>query len=294
MDKEINWVREYNKLFQAINNQGTPEYFSGARFIDIVREFDPSFPDYGQFIAYRKKKGLNTSRKNYYYDILMMFKEDLRKQIINRIWEDVNPESTTKNHKIVESNKNSVNILNHTNEILEVEKYEPKTATEIISNPTVFISYSWDNEEHQNWVLKLATKLFDNGVAVLLDRYELGPGKNVLHFMETSIPKADKVIIVFTNNYKLKAENRKGGVGYEYSILNSELYRIISTNNKFLPVIRNGSIETSVPNFMQQFISVDMIDDSKFDENFNQLLLAIYDKPQIEKPKLGPAPKFKA
>lgn len=39
--------------------------------------------------------------------------------------------------------------------------------------PTVFISYSHDNELHKNWVLQLATRLRSNGVDVLLDRWNL-------------------------------------------------------------------------------------------------------------------------
>jgi hypothetical protein len=35
-----------------------------------------------------------------------------------------------------------------------------------------------------------------------------------------------------------------------------------------------------------------MTDNYGFDENINELLLAIYDKPQIEKPKLGSRPDF--
>ncbi|MNQ68743.1 hypothetical protein D3C85_833070 [compost metagenome] len=45
---ELNWVREYNKLFEAINQQGLPTYFSGNRFIGIIREFDNNFADYTQ------------------------------------------------------------------------------------------------------------------------------------------------------------------------------------------------------------------------------------------------------
>ena len=77
-----NWVAEFNKLFKAINEQGTPAYFSGSRFIDIVREFDPNFYDYNQYIAHRQTNGLNTSRKSYFYDILMEFEENIRKQIL--------------------------------------------------------------------------------------------------------------------------------------------------------------------------------------------------------------------
>jgi hypothetical protein len=48
------------------------------------------------------------------------------------------------------------------------------------------------NDEHNNWILNLSKRLFDNGVQVILDRYELKPGSNMMHFMEQSIPKADK------------------------------------------------------------------------------------------------------
>lgn len=282
---ELNWVREFNKLFQAINQQGLPTYFSGSRFIDVIREFDPTFADYNQYISYRQEKGLSTSRKNYYYDILMMFNEEIRKQIIERIWEEVNASEK-------EATQKQEPAIIQFEDLPVVEQQEPAVATEVIDNPTVFISYSWDNEEHKNWILGLATKLMENGVKVLLDRYELGPGKNMLHFMDEAIKQSDKVVMIFTPNYKLKAEKRQGGVGYEYSILNVDLYKTIASNNKYIPVLKEGTTETSIPDFIQQFIAIHMNDNYRFDEKINELLLAIYDKPQIEKPKLGKRPDF--
>jgi len=41
----------------------------------------------------------------------------------------------------------------------------------------------------------------------------------MLHFMETAIPKADKILIIFNPNFKLKAEKRQSGVDYDCSIL---------------------------------------------------------------------------
>jgi len=38
--------------------------------------------------------------------------------------------------------------------------------------PTVFISYSWDSEEHENWVVFLAAKLRENGVDATIDKFE--------------------------------------------------------------------------------------------------------------------------
>jgi len=285
MTMEFNWVREFNKLFAAVNEQGSPAYFSGSRFLGIIREFDSTFPDYSQYISYRQEKGLSTSRKNYYYDILMLFNEDIRKKIIERIWEEVEIS------KQQTPEKNTETILQF-KDLPVFEQEEPVATTEIIDNPTVFISYSWDDEEHKTWILGLSKKLAENGVNVILDRYELGPGKNMLHFMDEAIKKSDKVVMIFTPNYKLKAEKRQGGVGYEYSILNVDLYRTIASNSKYIPVLKEGTVETAIPDFIQQFIAINMTDNYRFDEKINELLLAIYDKPQIEKPKIGKRPDF--
>jgi len=51
--------------------------------------------------------------------------------------------------------------------------------------PTVFISYSHDSEEHKNWVLQLATRLRLNGVDIILDSWNLKLGSDIASFMET-------------------------------------------------------------------------------------------------------------
>src|SRR5258708_12472669 len=38
-------------------------------------------------------------------------------------------------------------------------------------NPQVFISYSWDDEEHKEWIIQLANKLSSKGIHVILDRF---------------------------------------------------------------------------------------------------------------------------
>lgn len=172
----------------------------------------------------------------------------------------------------------------------EVTLNEPPISEIAVDYPTVFISYSWDDEPHKDWILNLTKRLFDKGINVLLDRMELRPGKNMIYFMESSISKSNKVLIVFTPNYKLKAEKRQGGVGFEYSILNAELYNQITTNEKFIPILKSGSFSQSIPSFMQQFIGVDMTKSEEFEEKLNELVYAIYDKPQIEKPKIGANP----
>lgn len=292
--EKINWVREYNKLLITINKNES--YFSGGTFINIIREFDPYFHNYGQYIEYRKKESLSTSRKDYFYDILMSFKDDVRLDIINRILEHANelkdnyeePSSSVWDFEV--PSKTEFTKTEKKEAIAVIEEKDEIPNTETIENPIVFISYSWDNEKHNKWILNLSKRLFDNGVQVILDRYELKPGANMMTFMEQSIPKADKVLMIFTPNYKTKAENRQGGVGYEYSILNTELYGQIAENSKYIPVLKNGTFEVSIPNFIKQFIAVDMSNDSLFESKLNDLLLAIYDKPLVEKPELGKSP----
>ncbi len=85
---DVNWGRIFNMLFEIINSDGEA-YFSGSRFISKVREVDPYFPDYSLYIPERKAKGKSTSRKDFFYDILLSFKEPERLRILHGILDDV-------------------------------------------------------------------------------------------------------------------------------------------------------------------------------------------------------------
>ena len=84
--------------------------------------------------------------------------------------------------------------------------------------PKVFISYSHDTPEHKMWVMKLAQKLMDNGIEVMLDMWELGPGDDIARFMERGLMEADRILMV-CGEYVQKAEAGRGGVGYEKMIV---------------------------------------------------------------------------
>ncbi|MBR3328387.1 MAG: toll/interleukin-1 receptor domain-containing protein, partial [Atopobiaceae bacterium] len=88
-----------------------------------------------------------------------------------------------------------------------------KTNIRTVSSPTVFISYSWDSDEHREWVAGFADYLRNAGADVLFDG-NLKLGQRLPKFMEQSIAKADYVVIICTENYKAKADGRIGGVGY--------------------------------------------------------------------------------
>ena len=106
--------------------------------------------------------------------------------------------------------------------------------------PKVFISYSWDGPEQKSWTKDLATRLRGDGLDVTLDQWSVVPGDPLPKFMETAIRENSYVVIVCTPNYKLKSDQRKGGVGYEGDIMTAE---VLTERNdrKFIAVLRSGS-----------------------------------------------------
>ena len=85
---DVNWVRIFNRLFEIINSHGNA-YFTGGRFISTVREVDPYFPEYSRYMADRGASGESTSRKDYFYDILLGFEESDRLRVLNAILDKV-------------------------------------------------------------------------------------------------------------------------------------------------------------------------------------------------------------
>jgi hypothetical protein len=158
---------------------------------------------------------------------------------------------------------------------------------------TVFITYSWDSLEHQQWVLNLAKDLIEKyGIDVILDEFDLKAGSDLPHFMEQAIEKADKVLIILTPKYKVKAEARVNGAGYETTMISQELFESDITNIKFLPIIREGNAKISSPRFLKSKVYRNMVDDKDYYSELIKLAKQIYDHPVTPKPKLGAIPNF--
>ena len=118
-------------------------------------------------------------------------------------------------------------------------------------------------------------------------------GKLLPNFMDTSILKSQRVICVMTPNYKKKTDNLIGGVGYEYSIISSEIFTNDINSSKFIPLFRNGTDADAIPTILKGRKYVDMRDDSKFEDKFlNELLRDIHKAPKFKKPLMGKKPIF--
>lgn len=95
----------------------------------------------------------------------------------------------------------------------------------------VFISYSWDSDEHIEKVAQLIKLLKKSGIKVSWDQ-DLKLGRRIPSFMEEELQKCDQVLFICTPNYKLKADGRDGGVGYETNVITGELYRSHMGNDR--------------------------------------------------------------
>ncbi|MCG7926274.1 MAG: toll/interleukin-1 receptor domain-containing protein [Candidatus Thiodiazotropha taylori] len=154
--------------------------------------------------------------------------------------------------------------------------------------PRVFISYSHDSATHKNWVLDFATTLRNRGVDAVLDQWDLKPGNDLPHYMETQLESADFVLMVCTERYVEKANAGEGGVGYEKMIITSSLLSKIDSS-KVIPIIRQEGCN-SVPTFLKTKLYINFSDDSEIEYNFDDLLRTLLDAPLYEKPEIGKNP----
>ncbi|MFC1884541.1 toll/interleukin-1 receptor domain-containing protein [Thermodesulfobacteriota bacterium] len=154
--------------------------------------------------------------------------------------------------------------------------------------PVVFISYSHDSAEHKEWVLDFAATLRNRGVDAVLDQWDLRPGDDLPHFMESHLSACDFVLMICTEKYVEKANAGEGGVGYEKMIMTSSLLSRIDSN-KVIPIIRQKGTNKR-PTFMQSKLYIDFSKDDEVEYSFDDLLRTLLKAPLYEKPPIGSAP----
>jgi hypothetical protein len=99
--------------------------------------------------------------------------------------------------------------------LLEIADKTTIIQTQENSKPKVFISYAWFTESHQLWVQDFADELVKNGIEVVLDKRSLFAGEEITHFIERGISTCNFMILICSEEYTRKANERDGGVGME-------------------------------------------------------------------------------
>jgi TIR domain len=156
--------------------------------------------------------------------------------------------------------------------------------------PKAFISYSWDDDTHKEWVKQLATRLRADGVDVTLDRWHAAPGDQIPAFMERAVRENDFVIAVCTPRFKERSDGRGGGVGYEGDIMTAYAFTG-GDKRKFIPVLRRGSWIEAAPTWLLGRAKIDLSGDPYSDSEYEELLRTLHGARE-EAPPIGHRPNF--
>ena len=105
-------------------------------------------------------------------------------------------------------------------------------------HPKIFISYAWSRQKTQDDVLELATCLRQDGIDVVLDKWDFKEGYDKYALMERCVTdeNINRVLIICDKAYQERADGRQGGVGDETVVISSEVYGHMQ-QTKFVPLI---------------------------------------------------------
>jgi tetratricopeptide (TPR) repeat protein len=157
--------------------------------------------------------------------------------------------------------------------------------------PKAFISYSWDDDAHKEWVRQLAIRLRKDGVKATLDLWDCAPGDQIPEFMERAVRENDFVIAVCTPTFKEKSDGRAGGVGYEGDIMTAFVFTG-ENKKKFIPVLRQGKWTESAPDWLLGRAYIDLSKDPYSESAYVDLLRTLHGARE-EAPPIGPRPDLK-
>lgn len=107
--------------------------------------------------------------------------------------------------------------------------------------------------------------------------------------MTKEILLSDKVILICDKYYAEKADTKRGGAGWETMIIQGDM--LVNLNqNKYFCVVREEKMYDGLPIYMNSRFLYLWSNDEKYNEEFNNLLLNIFDCDNI--PPIGEPPKF--
>jgi hypothetical protein len=154
------------------------------------------------------------------------------------------------------------------------------------SQNSVFVTYAWEDEEHNEKVISFVDFLRKKGYMATMDKKESQEktATNFNQMMIDGIQKSEKVIVVLSPKYKEKAEKFSGGVGFEYGII---LDQLKTNSTKFIFVsFGNNKNEEIVPIGIGGRDILNLKKDQ--DEDFNQLSAKLQSKNIIEFSDVNP------
>lgn len=141
----------------------------------------------------------------------------------------------------------------------------------------VFVTYSWDDEQHNDKVISFTNFLRDKGFEAEVDKL-MSQRESATDFnkmMHQAMTDYKKVIVVLSTGYKEKATAFKGGVGNEYNLIIKDIEQ---SNNKYILVSFDKISDDITPLLFKGRQIIDL----SIKENMNELFSKLMDEEIIE------------
>ncbi len=121
-----------------------------------------------------------------------------------------------------------------------------------------FVSYTHDSKDHRARALNLAQKLRENGIICQIDQFVPAPAEGWPRWMHAQIDTADFVLIVCSTTYMRRFEGNEAapeghGADWEGMRVMQELYERKSINDKFIPILFEGSSPDDIPKALRPY-----------------------------------------
>ncbi len=161
--------------------------------------------------------------------------------------------------------------------------------------PRVFVSYTHDNSEHTQAVLRLSTFLAEDcGLDVHMDRWDLDRRRDWSLWAINQITAADFVIVIASPQCRAAANWRvdnlaNRGMQSELALLREQLHSDRQTwLPKLLPVVLPGRSVEEIPLFLQPGVADHYIVSDLTIEGAEDLLRVITRQPRWQRPQPNP------
>lgn len=177
-------------------------------------------------------------------------------------------------YKIISENNEFETKLIGKKKKIVMYKSKNDNSISVTKSTSVFVSYSWDGIEYKEKVISFVEFLRNNGFEADMD-IKLMQDETAIDFnrlMHKGILSYDKVVVLLSKNYKIKAENFEGGVGKEYRFIIND----IDKNPKKYVFTSFKPITSEVINEIVpiEFLGREIVDLSKDESNNFEVLFS--------------------
>lgn len=160
--------------------------------------------------------------------------------------------------------------------------------------PQVFISYAWPHRRYssfdveqdiQAWLLGLHARLTQLGVKVLFDIKSMNLGTNIDAFMKEGIACSDKILVIGTETYRTRSEEKKSNgdptnVAVEVNFIREKVAD--KGTDCVIPILYSGEFWTALPELgiggkKLQIIGTDCHDEFLYQKNLSVLIEGLFE-----------------